>query len=114
MIYVSQGLLQVALPEVQGFRISPKRMTAEKTAVAGNTIRQYSILHESSATANYSGVIDSALASVLDAMHAGASNVVTLTWRNVSYVASMTYDGEPAKAGQHSVSITFAITRRVQ
>jgi hypothetical protein len=113
MIYISQGSLQAVLPDVAGFRVSPRRMTAQKTAVGGNVMRQYSLLHESSAVAYYNNLIDSETAEVLEQMHGSASNSVILCWRNISYVAALDYDGEPAAAGQHQVSLTLSITRRV-
>ncbi len=112
MIYITQGAtLRVILPDASGFAINPKRMTASRTAVAGNIIRQESILHASSAEANYSREIDKTDAAILEQMR-DASSSVTLHYRNKKYSASMTVDFGDTRGDRVGVQIRFGIVRQ--
>jgi hypothetical protein len=113
MIYISQGSLFLALPEVAGFKISPIRMQAERTAVAGNLIRQESVLHASSAMAVYARDLPADTAAILRTMHA-ASSAVVVHFRNVGYAATMRAEFEDKAGGMVAVSMRLGIVRQLQ
>lgn len=115
MIYITQGATsRVVLPDAPGFAINPKRMSSARTAVAGNIIRQESLLSASSAEAIYNFAISKTDAAILEAMR-DVSSVVTLHYKNKVYSALMTPEfGDPLGGKKVMVSLRFSIVRQYQ
>lgn len=113
MIYISQTSLHTSIPDALQFGVNPSRFEASKVSVAGNVIRQTSILHASTATATWSGILDAETASTLKTMHETSAQV-TIHYRNTGYTATMKYSEAPATGDQVAVSLQFGIIAEIQ
>ena len=112
LIITQSPNLRVELPAINGFSIQIVRMGSNRTAVAGNVIRQYSTLHISSAEASYQFKIDKAKADILEEMHV-ASPTVNIHWRGKSYSASMVYRSGNWHGRKIEVDIRFGLVREL-
>ncbi len=112
MIAITQGTYFVSLPEVPGFSVNPQRMTAARTAMAGNKIRQESALHASSAEPVYSGDIDPAPAAILQSMYLVSSSVV-LWYKNKIYATTFHPVFNPGPGKKLATTIRFGVVREV-
>jgi hypothetical protein len=113
MIYVTQGSNQVVLPAADGFNFNPARMSSARVAVAGNVIRQESVLHASSAEATYSREITTDQRDALLAMYSSSSSV-TVHYRNVGYSAVFRPSFATLDGGKILAEIKFSVVRRIQ
>lgn len=112
-LFITQGpSYHIALPDDTQFAINPTRQTAARMAVAGNRIRQESILHSSTAEGTWSGLVSDADHTILRAMHTAGSAVI-VHHRNTAYSATMGLESKYAKNRQWSVTLKLAIVREI-
>ena len=95
--------------------MNPRRFTASRRANAGNVIRQTSAYHVSTADVLYKGLISTANATEITAIHEAGSSVY-LTVRGRVFLASMDLESlEPTDVpGRWNISARFGIVSEVE
>ena len=112
LIITQSPSIRIVLTAPKDFQINPSRMSSERTAVAGNVIRQLSTLHASSARPVFSGPVRKADADALETMHSTSSSV-RIFWRNHQYSATMAVERGEWNGRFVQMRLTFSITREI-